>query len=371
METHEDSNENPNLEEPLLQSEDSQPQSVEVTPSSDPNQDEPHHKSRNVPLTLWYQALRCGGEAIWLGSVLAAYVYLLKPNNPEMIGYLSALEGIVQFVAACLAGVLGDLYRRDTLLKAASCIGVTASCLIVASCVNPKLFVCLAVALGMNGAFDGIGLTASLAIFTDSIAIGERSYYFTQRNLCTTGGQFVGPIFGLFFFYLLGDEWTVAACAKVIGGAQVLLLPAFFLLCLFRDQDAVNADASSDEDGTLEGNDNIPTPEDEEGQAESDRLITDNSSEPYLFGFSQPRVIAISAATMRGVPRPEWDLRVQLSAAKRLISYAGMDVNVWGHASCRVPVTEETDPSQMLPQTVSSHSILHPSLPCDVQRCCE
>ena len=48
-------------------------------------------------------------------------------------------------------------------------------------------------------------------------------------------------------------------------------------------------------------------------------------------------MIAISAATMRGVPRPEWDLRVSLSAAKRLVSYAGLDVNVWGHASARVP----------------------------------
>lgn len=56
-------------------------------------------------------------------------------------------------------------------------------------------------------------------------------------------------------------------------------------------------------------------------------------------------MIAISAATMRGVPRPEWDLRVKLSAAKRLVYYAGLDVNVWGHASARELPSEDTDPA--------------------------
>ena len=63
---------------------------------------------------------------------------------------------------------------------------------------------------------------------------------------------------------------------------------------------------------------------------------------------------------MRGVPRPEWDVRVSLSAAKRLVSYAGLDVNVWGHASARVPgagageglphpcVSEGSDPSEQV-----------------------
>ena len=174
---------------------------------SSPSSSSPNNISRNIPIMFAYNSIRCGGEAVWLGSVLSAYVYLLKPQNPEMIGYLSALEGIVQFIAACAAGVLGDSIhiRRDTLLKFSCMIGVIASVLIVASCLNTELFVCLVIALALNGAFDGIAITASLALFADSIKDGHRSYYFTKRTLYTTGGQFAGPVMGLISFYALGD----------------------------------------------------------------------------------------------------------------------------------------------------------------------
>ena len=39
------------------------------------------YHSRNIPTTLWFQGLRCAGEAIWHSSVLSAYVYLLRPHN--------------------------------------------------------------------------------------------------------------------------------------------------------------------------------------------------------------------------------------------------------------------------------------------------
>ena len=288
--------------------------------------DESNSISRNIPLTLWYNGVRCAGEAIWVGSVLAAYVYLLKPNNPEMIGFLSALEGIVQFVSACVAGVLGDMYRRDTMLKVSSVIGIIASALIVTSCINTKLFACLAVALAMNGAFDGIGLTASMALFADSIQKnkegdeggGDQSsgYYFTLRMVCTTVGQLFGPIGGLLLFYMLGDVWTISNCAKVIASAQIVLLPAFVMLCLFRDDDRTPPTAATTNDNNTassaatEGgeDEDQPSQVEEDGQGEYDLLLDTNSTEDdlpssssssgtILFGvLSKSRFIAISAS---------------------------------------------------------------------------
>ena len=251
------------------------------TPSTSPNS-----ISRNIPIMFAYNSIRCGGEAVWLGSVLSAYVYLLKPKNPEMIGYLSALEGIVQFIAACGAGILGDSIhiRRDTLLKFSCMIGVIASVLIVASCLNTELFVCLVIALALNGAFDGIAITASLALFADSIKDGHRSYYFTKRTLYTTGGQFAGPVMGLISFYALGDQWTIQACAKVIGGAQLLLLPAFILLCFFRDE---NVDEPSS------NNENADVPLAVDGEDAQDANETDeNGVEDGEEGESNPLLLS-------------------------------------------------------------------------------
>lgn len=190
--------------------------------------------SRNIPIMLWYQFLRSGPESIWLSSVLSAYVFLLRPNNPELVGYLSAIEGITQFAFACAAGVLADMYRRDVLLKISSVIGAAAGASIVWAAARESI-VPLGVGLGLNGAFDGIALTATLALFADSIADGERSYYFTQRTLRTSLGQFVGPVFGLVLFLIQGDQWSVRSCARVMIIAQFLLVPAFAFLWFFRD----------------------------------------------------------------------------------------------------------------------------------------
>eukprot|EP00977_Amphora_coffeiformis_P027974 scaffold34676_cov176-Amphora_coffeaeformis.AAC.3 len=203
--------------------------------------------SRNIPIMLWYQFLRCGPEAIWLTSVLSAYVYLLRPDNPELVGLLSAVEGITQFVAACLAGILADLYRRDVLLKVSSILGFMASVLIILA-TTKHIFWFLPVALALNGAFDGFGLTASFALFADSIQNGKRSHYFTQRDIATTVGQFFGPMFGLIMFLLLGDHWSIQSCGQVIIAAQLLLVPAFVLMWFFRDVERTSLSEGANED---------------------------------------------------------------------------------------------------------------------------
>lgn len=71
--------------------------------------------------------LRCQGEAIWYGSVFSAYVYLIHPQNPAVVGYLSALESLTQFFAALLAGWIADRSRRDRLLHVACGVGIAAS----------------------------------------------------------------------------------------------------------------------------------------------------------------------------------------------------------------------------------------------------
>lgn len=194
-----------------------------------------YHLSRNIYLTLWFQGIRCAGEAVWNNSILTAYIFLLRPNNPATIGYLSAIEGISQFVAAGISGVIGDLYRRDHLLRISSFVGIAASLLTFLSSYHQAStpiwwWSLVAIAPMLWGIFDGMNLTASLALFADSIPDGQRSYYFTLRTVSTTGGQVLGPVGALIMFALLGDEWTIADCSKVICLAQFILIPAFGLL---------------------------------------------------------------------------------------------------------------------------------------------
>ena len=229
------------LQEPLLLSSptNDETRNDSIPPNNNTNtapgdSESPPRLSRNIPLALAYQFMRCAPEGVWLNTVMPAYVYLLRPHRPDLVGYMSALEGVTQFVAACLAGVVADWYRRDVLQRMASLVGLVASSLIVWSSATRRI-VPLAVGLSLNGAFDGIQLTSGMALFADSIVDGQRSYYFTLRTLATTLGYVMGPLFGLVMFVLQGDQWTVQSCAHVMIAAQLLLLPAFGLLWFLRD----------------------------------------------------------------------------------------------------------------------------------------
>lgn len=234
-------------------------------------------------------------------------VYLLRPDNPELVGFLSAVEGITQFVAACVAGILADLYRRDVLLKMTSFLGMSASAMVILA-TTQHLFWCLPVALALNGAFDGIGLTASFAIFADSIPDGKRSHYFTQRELSTNLGQVFGPLFGLVMFVVLGDRWSIQSCAQVMVTAQVLLVPAFSLLWFFQDVEASTPTSEEEVNGDLEA---APTHNDHENatslvqplvnhhnneEAEAGETEADEPTKIMCGCMSQNRMIAICSA---------------------------------------------------------------------------
>lgn len=88
---------------------------------------------------------------MWSQTVLSAYVYLLRDNNAKAVGLLTAMMGISQLLLSFPTGYLADKFRRDSLLKAASCFGFVAiSTTLVA--VYRRSYMLLALALALWGA---------------------------------------------------------------------------------------------------------------------------------------------------------------------------------------------------------------------------
>lgn len=84
--------------------------------------------SRNVPLTLTHTVFYFAGSSIWSNNVLGAYIYMLKHDNPQAVGYISGVMGLTQLLCSFPAGCYADSHRRDTLLRLASVIGILAIC---------------------------------------------------------------------------------------------------------------------------------------------------------------------------------------------------------------------------------------------------
>jgi MFS family permease len=121
-------------------------------------------------------------RSLWNQSVIAAYVYLLKSDDPKFVGLLTDIKGMTQLFSSFPAGYLADKYRRDFMLKIGSAVGfIAAFCTFVAA--RSESFILLGSALSIWGLFWGICNTTTTALFADSIPNGERSYWFTRRSM--------------------------------------------------------------------------------------------------------------------------------------------------------------------------------------------
>ena len=211
-------------------------------------------RSRNVTLTLLYTGFAFAGRSIWSQSVLATFVYLLRNNDPTAVGYITAVMGLMQLLSSFPAGILADSYRRDTLLRLASVLGMIAVAATLLACWHEN-YVYLVVALALWGLCWGVANTSLSALFADSIPRGERSYYFTQRSILVTLGNMFGPTAALVMFSVLGDHWTVEECATVMALGQIICFPALVLLCFFNDKYAVNTENDNQETSNDDVND--------------------------------------------------------------------------------------------------------------------
>jgi len=264
------------LSEPLLK----RPSESNLTDTNSSNEDSvstnpPTQKSRNINLILAYTFIAFSARSLWNQSVLSAFVYLIKNDDPKFVGILTGIMGTTQLLSSFPAGILADKFRRDTMLKIASVIGAIAAICTFAAAQSLN-FVFLGLALAIWGLFWGICNTSILAMFADSIEDGERTHYFTQRTILQYLGNASGPKVALIMFLNLGDKWTVQACSTVVGTGQLLSIPAILLLCFLKDEDVVNNDYGSDE--TICSNDEL----DEEANDQRSTLL----EEPLLVNGS-------------------------------------------------------------------------------------
>lgn len=237
------------IEEPLLQCEGSGDTDRNVDRDDDAP---PSRPSRNILLTLIFTAIAFAGRSLWSQSVLSTFVYLLEDNDPKAVGYITGVMGLAQLVSSFPTGVLADHYRRDTLLKGASAVGLLAIGLTLTAVLIKQSYLWLTLALAIWGVFWGMANTALGALFADSVPNGQRSKYFTQRFILLKFGNMAGPSTALILFAFLGNEWTIGDCATVMAVGNGVCVPALVLLCFLSDSHIAQEEDTTDEQPLIE-----------------------------------------------------------------------------------------------------------------------
>lgn len=211
---------------------------------------ETHRKSRNINYVLFYTFFAFCGRSLWNQSVLPAFVYLIKDNDPVSVGLVTAIMGISQLLTSFPSAYFADRFRRDIVLKVGSLVGVVAAILLIVATMHEN-FLILGIALAFWGLFWGISNTSLSALFADSIQDGDRAYYFTNRSVLLQLGNSFGPLVAFVMFTWMGDDWTIKECAYVISSAQVFCIPALSLLCLMNDDYCIPIISEDESNGML------------------------------------------------------------------------------------------------------------------------
>ena len=207
-------------------------------------------QNRNVALVLLYTFINFTGRGIWDQNCIQTLAYLLKSNDPKAIGFATAAMGIAQLASSIPTGILADRYRRDTLLRIGSCFGLAACATTIAGSLwlfsgqqrllfffRPTHYSVLVSSLVLWGFQAGTTNTAILALFSDSIPDGARSFYFTRRSILVNTGYMCGPAIALVVFAAMGNHWGIPDCSMVWLGGTLVALPGMVVLWFLSDDE--------------------------------------------------------------------------------------------------------------------------------------
>jgi hypothetical protein len=190
--------------------------------------------STNIHRILTFTWCVFTGRSIWGQSVLAVFIFLLRPGSPESVGYVMAVMGVCQVFASFSAEFLANHCRRETMLKLASTIGLSAVA-VTSLAVLRTDYLLLVGALSLWGIMWGILDNSLASLFSDSIPKNKRVLYFKRGSSLMQLGNFSGPLIALLIFYYLGNKWSIRDCSIVMAAGLVLCVPAILILCCLRD----------------------------------------------------------------------------------------------------------------------------------------
>ena len=171
-------------------------------------------------------------RAIWEGSIISSFVYLITEGSAVSIGSLSGTLGFTQIFVAPIMGFLSDIMPRTWILSLASVIGFFATFLTVYA-VRSGEYYRLLHCMVVWGFFWGCTTPCIDALLADSIDAGKRSEAYTFRSSLLNVATSFGPLLASFLFYFVGDHWRLKEIQLVMTIGLVLFIVPCIILFSF------------------------------------------------------------------------------------------------------------------------------------------
>ena len=193
----------------------------------------PRPLNANVRAVYQFMFLRSVYSSLFPQTPLSYYVLLCTGSNTK-VGLVQGIQGIVNLCTGFPFAVLGDRWRRESVLRLSAAVGCVAVALTLvvllvvegaAGSHSSLLFGCLCGVMAVWGVFMGSHSATVEAVFADSVESGRRSTLYSHKAAARTAGNAVGPILSVVVFLTMTDEWNVKnlTMVMVLGMAVAVL----------------------------------------------------------------------------------------------------------------------------------------------------
>ncbi|KAF8817800.1 hypothetical protein IE077_001187, partial [Cardiosporidium cionae] len=150
---------------------------------------------RNIYVTLVSVGILGLFVSIAVGSIFDTFIFLVFGNENKWVGYIEGAGGITILIVAIPVGIAVDFWDPSE-----------------------------------------IGVSASGAIFTDSLRQSERIKFFTRRGIVGAFAYSTGPLLSWIYFAFFGDEWKLSIVRVPLTLAIIVFGPlGSLILLLYRN----------------------------------------------------------------------------------------------------------------------------------------
>ena len=224
-------------------------------------------KNHNVLLSLGLCVVAGVADSIWGSVVLSGFLLALAKSMGRsstantLVGTAEAVEGLTELVTALPVGYAADIWGKAKIVRLGGVlmlvtIGVTLwtlweidataaaeeEHLASSTAVQNRSYIILVVALGLWGIINGISFGPSQALYSDSIAQGQRSKMLTYLYSCYLVSSSVGPLVSIILTLTVAgnaEDWSIRQMFPVFFVGVCLEIPAAIIMFFFSEKHIV------------------------------------------------------------------------------------------------------------------------------------
>eukprot|EP00039_Didymoeca_costata_P019048 m.336036 g.336036 ORF g.336036 m.336036 type:complete len:474 (-) comp17739_c0_seq1:3189-4610(-) len=183
-------------------------------------------------------------DSVWIGSVLASFVYILANGSNTAVGLVEAAEGATILLVAIPIGYFADKGSKSKVVifgGVVLLVAIAVSSFVVWEAAEdenekPKWSIwVMGATMCLWGIASAVSNGPAQALLADSVEEGDRTTWYTFLFVAYIGGSILGPTVALIIFKRFGDHWTLQELRNVFLAGMALEGVASVTMFVLRD----------------------------------------------------------------------------------------------------------------------------------------